>query len=352
MARTKQAKPQWAGEEETRTVQPGVIGSGLSTVGGQPTLFRAGMHAELQKFGSSKRDQQISLWEQADAVQVTGTEVSGLDLTVSEDKALSALQILLDRTGYQGNRPGEQLHTETFQGTLPRLAVSYSDFFDAYGLEPGSRDGHHKQEQEAKEALRSLAETKRRVCYTRHRYKGTERRSDVVAWTAPIIAVETVDVYRDLTDDEAARVQAGEDRPGRQSGFVVTFSSLLVEQIETFHVLKPTTLHQEIRQLHKGKRTPRAFSLFVEWLLTLDSTPFRISREKLVQRLNLDDLYTRQRRKAYVEKQIAEAIETALALHYLTDWQQDGTGMFTFHLNPERCKREEAKRQRALPGGR
>jgi hypothetical protein len=40
-----------------------------------------------------------------------------------------------------------------------------------------------------------------------------------------------VDVYRDLTDDEAARVKAGEDRPGRQSGFVVTFSSLLVEQI-------------------------------------------------------------------------------------------------------------------------
>ncbi len=348
MARTKQATPQWAGEEETRTVQPGVIGSGLSTVGGQPTLFRAGMHAELQKLGSSKRDQ-LSLWPQAEGVQVTGSEVSGLDLTVSEDKALSALQILLDRTGYEGNLPGEPLHTETFQGTIPRLAVSYSDFFDTYGLEPGSRDGHHKQEQEALEALRSLAETKRRVCYTRHRYKGTERRSDLVAWTAPIIAIETVDVYRDLTDDEAARVKAGEDRPGRQSGFVVTFSSLLVEQIETFHVLKPTTLHLEIKQLHEGKRTPRALSLFVEWLLTLDRTPFGISKDKLVTTLRLDDLYFRQRQKARVEKQIAEAIETARVLGYLTDCQQDGTGMFTFHLNPERCKRVEAKRRRTLP---
>jgi len=344
MARTK---PQRVGESEGKTVQPGVIGSGLSTVGGQPTLFRASMPAELQKFGSSKRDQQLSLWAQAEGVQVTGTEVSGLDLTVSENKALSALQFLLDRTGYEGNLPGEQLHTETFQGTLPRLAVSYSDFFHAYGLEPGSRDGHHKGEQDALEALRSLAETKRRIYYTKQTRKGTERRSTVVKWQGAIIVLETVDVYRDLTDDEAARVQAGEDRPGRQSGFVVTFSSLLVDQIKTFHVLKPTTLHQEIKQLLP--RAPRAASLFVEWLLTLDKTPFSISKEKLVEKLRLDDLYTRQRRKTYVEKQIAEAIETALALGYLTDCQQDGTGMFTFHLNPERCKRVEAKRRRALP---
>ncbi len=87
----------------------------------------------------------------------------------------------------------------------------------------------------------------------------------------------------------------------------------------------------------------------MEWLLTLDRTPFGISRDKLVTTLRLDDLFFRQRQKARVEKQIAEAIETALALGYLTDCQQDGTGMFTFHLNPERCKRVEAKRRRALP---
>ena len=179
MAKISQAKPEWVGESEIKTVQPGVIGSGLSTVGGQPTLFRASMPAELQKFGSSKRDLQISLWEQADAVQVTGTEVSGLDLTVSEDKALSALQILLDRTGYQGNLPGEQLHTANYQGTIPRLRVPYSDFFDAYGLEPGSRDGHHKGEQDALEALRSLAETKRRVATPG---TGTRAQSGALTW--------------------------------------------------------------------------------------------------------------------------------------------------------------------------
>lgn len=352
MAKAKPQEPQWVDASEIRTGQPGVIGSGAATVGGQGTLYRAGMQMELQKLGSSKREEQLSLWEQAEDVQVTGTEVSGLNLTVSEDKALSALQILLDRTDYKGNRPGEELHTETYQGKLPRLAVSYSDFFDAYGLKPG-RTGHHKQEQEALEALRSLAETKRRVYYTRHSYRGTGKNrrkvSDVVVWTAPVISLETVDVYRDLTDDEAARVQAGEDRPGRKSGFVVTFSSLFSDQIETFHVLKPTTLHQEIRQLHQGKPAHRTLSLFVEWLLTLDKTPFNIGREKLVERLRLSDRYFRQRQKDRVETQISDAIETALALHYLTDCQQDATGMFTFHLNPERCTRVQAKRRRALP---
>jgi hypothetical protein len=350
MAKAKPQEPQWVDASEIRTGQPGVIGSGAATVGGQGTLYRAGMQMELQKLGSSKREEQLSLWEQAEDVQVTGTEVSGLNLTVSEDKALSALQILLDRTDYKGNRPGEELHTETYQGTLPRLAVSYSDFFDAYGLKPG-RTGHHKQEQEALEALRSLAETKRRVYYTRHSYRGTGKNrrkvSDVVVWTAPVISLETVDVYRDLTDDEAARVQAGEDRPGRKSGFVVTFSSLFSDQIETFYLLKRTDLHEQIKQLQP--RASRAVSLFVEWLPTLDQSPFCINKETLIEKLWLHDLYHRQRRKSYVEKQLQQAIETALTLGYLTDWHQDATGMFTFHLNPERCKRVEAKRRRALP---
>lgn len=336
---------------EIRASQPSGISSGTFTIGPRQALYKASMHLEQQKLGSSTRDQQLSLWEQAEDVQTTGTEVSGLNLTVSEDKALSALQILLDRTDYKGNRPGEERHTETFQGTLPRLAVSYSDFFDAYGLKPG-RTGHHKQEQEALEALRSLAETKRRVYYTRHSYRGTGKNrrkvSDVVVWTAPVISLETVDVYRDLTDDEAARVQAGEDRPGRKSGFVVTFSSLFSDQIETFYMLKSAALHQEINQL-KGKRTSASLIPFMVWLLTLDKTPFPISKEKLIEKLWLHDQYHRQRKKDRVEKQISDAIETALALHYLTDCQQDATGMFTFHLNPERCTRVQAKRRRALP---
>lgn len=330
--------------------QPGALTSGAVSILPQPTLYRAGMHLELQKFGSRRRDEEMQSREQAEGVQGTGAEHTGLKLSVPESRALSALQILLDRTGYKGNLAARSLSSPSFQGLVPRLRFTYSDFFEAYGLDPGSRTGHHKQEQEALQGLRSLAEEKRRVCYLRHSYKGMGKNrrkvSDVVVWEGSLLSVESVGLYRDLPEEEAARVQAGEDRPGRSSVFVVTFSSLFIDQIETFHVLKPTQLHQEIRQLHGGKRVPVAVFLFVDWLLTVDVNPCKIGREKLIEKLRLEDLYYRQGQKARVEKQLQQAIATAMALSYLKDWQQDGSGMFTFHLDPERCRRVSSKHRR------
>lgn len=330
--------------------QPGALTSGAVSILPQPTLYRAGLHLELQKFGSRKRDERMQSWEQAEGVERSGAELTGLELSVTESRALSALQILLDRTGYRGNLAGRPLSSPSFQGLVPRLRFTYSDFFEAYGLDPGSRDGHHKQEQEALQGLRSLAEKKRRVCYTRHSYRGTGKNrrkvSDVVVWEGSLLSVESVGLYRDLPEEEAARVRAGEDRPGRSSVFVVTFSSLFIDQIETFHVLKPTQLHQEIRQLHGGKRVPVAVFLFVDWLLTVDVNPCKIGREKLIEKLRLEDLYIRQRRKTHVERVLRVAIDTALALKYLTDWEQDGNGVFTFHLSPERCRRVSSKHRR------
>jgi len=337
------------GESEVRTTQPGAIGSGTVTIERRALLYKGSMHLELQKFGRSSREAQIGLFDQQQGLQGSGVEVTGLDLSVTQDQVLSALQQLLDRTGYDGNLPGEERHSETYQGTLPRLAVSYSDFFAACGLKP-VRTGHHKQEQDMLQALQSLADPKWRVFYTRRRYTGKQRRSDVIRWTGPLLTLEQVDVYQDLDDEEANRVQAGEDRPGRKSGMVVLFSSLLVDQLQTFYVLRPTGLHQEIKELMP--RGPRAVSLFVEWLLTLNRSPFNISKEKLIEKLRLDDLYHRQRQKARVNKQLQEAIEMATKLEYLLDWQQDATGMFVFHLNPERCHRLKvgARAQGALPG--
>ena len=70
--------------------------------------YKAGIYAELQKFGSPERDKQISLWpdtaEGDEPVIVSGN----WRLTVGEDKALCAIQLLLDKTDYKGNRPGHE----------------------------------------------------------------------------------------------------------------------------------------------------------------------------------------------------------------------------------------------------
>ncbi|OPZ76881.1 MAG: hypothetical protein BWY77_01801 [bacterium ADurb.Bin431] len=97
-------------------------------------------------------------------------------------------------------------------------------------------------------------------------------------------------------------------------------------------------LHNEIKQL-RGSRAPRAVSLFIQWLLTLDKSTWQVARETLIDKLRLSDLYHRQRQKARVDKQIQEALETAKELAYLLTYQEERPGVIKLTLNPERCSR-------------
>ena len=67
-------------------------------------LYRAGMHAELQKFKDTQKTRQLMLGEGVEPDKIDqNIEVTGLDLTESEDRALSAIQKLLSKTDYKGN---------------------------------------------------------------------------------------------------------------------------------------------------------------------------------------------------------------------------------------------------------
>ena len=57
-------------------------------------------------------------------------EVTGLDLTESEDRTLSAIQKLLSKTDYKGNRPGKEIYSENYKwkGTLPVISMTYFEY--------------------------------------------------------------------------------------------------------------------------------------------------------------------------------------------------------------------------------
>ncbi len=91
--------------------QPRGISPDLTT----QTTYRAGLYAEQQKFGNTK-NRQLLLFEAGREVDAQERpEVYGLDLTVSEDKALSALQLLLHRTDYKGNVPGMEVRSQDYK---------------------------------------------------------------------------------------------------------------------------------------------------------------------------------------------------------------------------------------------
>ena len=130
------------------------------------------MYSELQKLGQDHdRAIQLILSEQPDLSRERAevhANTAGLELTVEEDKALSAIQILLDRTGYQGNLAGREAHFQEYgwTGTLPRLIFTRSEFYEAYGLERAG-DGyfHGAQVDRALEALKSLASKERTLAF-------------------------------------------------------------------------------------------------------------------------------------------------------------------------------------------
>jgi len=310
-----------------------------------PVTYKAGMQLELQKFGDFKGVRQAILSEamgEAELAQDSpAIEVTGLDLSVSEDRALCAIQILLDKIGYQGNVSGQQEAAPEWRwsGTLPRLSTSYSEYFEAYGLKPvgGRYQGH--QRDEALEALEGLAKP-RRIIFERKRWEGAGKKrrqlSDMIVVTKPLVNISKA--YKGLEQDEAAQVRAGQDIPGRASMLVIDIGPLLVEGISDYFLLKPATLHQDIKALLGSRSVSRAVSLFIEWLLTLNLPKVSISRDNLATKLRLDYLI-QQRKRSSIKSRLLEAIQTAQGLGYLLEWEEDAFGTYHFALNPNKMGR-------------
>ena len=63
-----------------------------------------------------------------------------------------------------------------------------------------------------------------------------------------------------------------------------------------------------------------------------------IAKDKLAKVLRLDYLIE-QRKRTLVDKRLQEAIQTALELEYLLDYQEDAFGTLHFTLNPDRMGR-------------
>lgn len=335
-------------EELELRSQPGALRASNLAIRPKSALYRAGMYAELQKFGDKKRLTLLDPEPESETVQITG-----LDLTVPQDRAFDALQKLLDKTGHRGNLPGRPAQATEYRGqTVPRLAVSYSDFFEAYGLKKRASGGWTKLHQEALEALHDLAEPRWRIAYKRRRWEGTgkSRRqvTDVIAGTVSLITI--LKAYEGLEDEELERLERGEKLTGREKGLVVDCHPILIDQIATFGLLKPVDLHQEIQQLNPGKRVSRTVSLFINWLITLDMSTCQISQDNLLEKLRLYESFYQSRNKSRIRSRLVEAFETAQALEYLLEWRQEATGLYVFALNPVRCTRVHQKQLQPPPG--
>ncbi len=156
----------------------------------KPEVYPGSMYAELQKFGKTERQaRQLTLTEELQQAGSEGVEITGLDLDGSQDKALSAIQLLLARTKYEGNLPGVYVSSPEYhwEGILPGLEFTVPEFLEAYGLEKNDKGAFPGRQRElALDALRSLCQP-RRIVYKKPRWEKGKRLYDVVVVHKPLI---------------------------------------------------------------------------------------------------------------------------------------------------------------------
>jgi len=316
---------------------PQHLGESLPEPRTSPT-YRGGVYAERQKFGRHPQElAQILRLQDADAHELAGIEVFGLDLTIGEMRAFDALQQLLDQTDYQGNEHGIDAWSEVYHGDyrLPRLSFTWSQYFAAYGLTPCNGKYQGGSRQRALEALKSLATTSRLIIFRRRREEGTGKRRkvvyDLIRQQGPIIRI--VEGFRGLEEAAAARVMAGEDMSARTTRVLVQFGPLFVEGIETFFLRKSPTLYEEIAAFYGGRRFSPAVMLFCQWLRTWNRSPVQISKEKLAWALRLGRLVT-DRKQSQLNRQLRECCRAAKAIGYLHDYEEMPREQLRLLLSP------------------
>jgi len=318
---------------------------GVTSSAFRAETYRAGLHAELQKFGKTEQEvKQLQLFTDSRMVDAEDVEPFGLDLSVSEDKALSAIQILADRTRYEGSEPAGEVDSKAFGRTkVIRLSFTWTEYFEAYGLT--RRDGRFqgKEKQEARDALLMGLTKPRRFGFATKRWIGDrkDRRQevDIIRTRQPL--VQLYEAYHGLAPEEAEQLKAGQEMPERIHRLALELSPLLVLMVDSFYLLKPVSLHREIEELAGGRRVSRAVSLFISWLLTKPQKSVQIHKDKLATRLRLDR-YIQQRKRTVLEERLRECLGTAKQLAYLVDYQEDHHGTLRLELNPERCPRVRA----------
>lgn len=219
-------------------------------------LVRVGLHLQMLKFGPVYDPTKPTLDDNVKDIAVISkarqrhiTHI-GIELSYAENRALFAVQRLLDDTAFRGNtRPVKLSHGNPYKmkGNQPVLEVKIPEYLDAYGVKK-KKSSRQKQEFSAKgrtsalAALESLAKKSFLLVYQRDVYdpkkQGRVLRSELI---------ETVDKLFELKKAN-----------GR---LTITPSPIMFDQEDTYYMILPADLYTAVVMDKQ-----RSMLLFIEYL--------------------------------------------------------------------------------------
>lgn len=220
---------------------------------------RVGLHTTNLMFGEVRKDGSFNY--------------DGIDLSLSESKALFAIQKMLDKTNYEGNADPIELlaHQSSFNytGRLPRITFTPAQFLEAYGLEKrkssrGYMEYSSSERTAAIGALHNLSIRMFKIVYKRQNFvKGEDIKIDRIETVAPLIRIYKG--YFGLTADEDKNLDNGDAVNVDNKLLIgVEVCPVIVDQIESYFILLDPHLHT----ITKGKS--KYIPLFEKWLVVQD----------------------------------------------------------------------------------
>lgn len=284
-------------------------------------FYRAPLYLELHRFRYTD--------------EKTGVDRE-FDLTFAELRALTALTKLLAKQKKEGDKAKgkitlakEKITLEDWKilGERPVLSFKWNQYLKAYyevkeeGKVPGGN-----QTQIAKQALLDLCKKTLKLSY--YRKKGLP----TLTFEGPLV--------EEKNDNER----------NTPNGLTIAFHPIFIDNIETFFVLKPPDLLNQICNYLGCQQAKRPVVLFIEWLLTKEHPSTKICRENLIERLWLQPL-REARKTSRIDKILQECFNTAKGLGFLRTFDdkdkcKNNSKKFIFKLNPELCPRVKRNKKK------
>jgi len=257
----------------------------------------------------------------------------GLDFTEGQHKALKAIQILLDKTDYKGNRPREFLSYENISNYKgPILAITLKEYLDAYetGKSKTKRGKMEYHRQERDDAIKNLEklQTPVKVFYSRPNKDGTR---DLTIQTLPLLRI--IQHYPGITSEEEEHIR-NTGTPISEDGYIYIVAEYpLVNGIidykdKPLYRLYPRKLLADIKT-----QNPKAGKIFYNFVSYLSNQAYSASnRHKKGKGIQLDvglytlahrlrmDSYIKARKKKQARDRISSICEDAKKLGYLLDY--------------------------------
>jgi len=311
--------------------------------------YKVPMHLDLQSFISEKslkKSEQIELFSNYEARE-SEIKIGLSHLSDAGFSALEAFKKLIARYAFVGNRETEETLSNTFGRTrYPRIEISKSEYYEAYGLVRDSRGwfGGAKVLQTAQKGLLELTETQH-LLITRKRWieKGNSREevTDILKIHSPLITV--IEGYEGLTSQEADKVEAGQEI-AKNSFLVIELSPVFTLDSDNYYLVRRLNKDKVIKSL-SGRSTKTYFQLFnlTNYLEQRGVDKLEIGIDKLAEITGLE-YYIEQRHTT----KLINRLKTLMRLvtdgepKWLLSWSY-ANKKFTLELNPELCSRVKKK---------